>query len=76
MEDAQERFEEQIKTLAAPRPGELDIPIVELDGLTRGTLLDTATSLLRMRGYVLFKVRVDGESWIASYRSERRTVAN
>jgi hypothetical protein len=76
MEDPQKRFGELIETLAASRPGELDVPITEMDGLARGALLDNATELLRPRGYVLFKVRVEDASWIASYRLGRRVGGN
>jgi hypothetical protein len=76
MEDELRQFRELIEALAAERRGDFDVPIDEKPGLSRGTLLDAATSILYPRGYQLFKVRVEGEVWIASYRPAGRTDAN
>ena len=76
MEEELRQFHELIEALAAERRGEFDVPIDERPGHTYGALLDEATSILEPRGYRLFKVRVEGRSWIASYRLGRASIGN
>jgi hypothetical protein len=65
--DAVEQFKQKVLTLAAAQ-GDIDVPIAEQPGSSRGTFLDVATEILEPRGYRLYKVRVDGATWLASYR--------
>lgn len=74
--EALDRFREEVRALAAPRPGDLELPIGERQGLTRGALLDSATSVLELYGYRLDKVRVEGARWIAHYRPARLSGEN
>ncbi len=76
MDDAFRDLAVLIEDLVAERPGDIVVPIVATADAGRGALLDHATTLLEARGYHLYKVRAERETWQASYRTGRRSNAN
>ena len=65
--DAGRQLTELIEEFVSHGPGELTLPIVAIDGVGHGDLLDHATGVLEPKGYDLRSVRISNGIWYATY---------